>query len=133
MTAFDDHNGLQILIAAAGGNLIWCDWSPNGVDILSRDGPLPPCPDPAAPVHGADSVVCDAIGQGSVIAGQISPQVAVLRVTFPDGSTTVARLAGGCFAVIDPAGAAIADLIHQRNVRIQATNVAGAILYDGPF
>ena len=68
-----------------------------------------------------------------MISGEISRQVAVLRVTFPNGRTALARLAGGCFAVLDPDGTAIADLTHQRNVRVRATGAAGAVLYDGPL
>jgi hypothetical protein len=131
VTTFNDHNGLRTLIAAAAGGVVLCYRGPGSNNVLSRDGPPLPCPDPSARVAGIGSVICGAIGEGSVIAGEISRQVAVLRMTFPNGRTAYARLAGGCFAVIDPDGAAIDDLTHKRDVRIQATDAAGAVLYAG--
>jgi hypothetical protein len=133
LAAFDDHSGLRTLVAAAGGGVVLCEWGPRVSTFESSHGRPPQCPDPPAPMYGVDSVICGAIGGDSVIAGEVSRHVAALRVTFPDGRTLFARLGGGCFTFLDPTGTALDDLTGRRDVRIQAIDATGAVLYDGPL
>lgn len=133
VAAYDDRSGPRVLVASAAGRVVECDWaSPGRMGAVSLDTPSE-CPGPAPRPHDGDPVACPVTGWGSVIVGQISRQVAGLRVTFADGRTALATLAGGCFAVVDPDGTAVDDYIHMARIRIHATDATGSVLYDGPL